>query len=188
MTGPPTPPAVPSTSTLEVQLAAVATAAAAMLEQCAEFIRSVPVASYSVESRTIKGGTIGKHVRHTLDHFRAALDGDGVGAIIDYDNRQREVPMETESREALSAIELLRTQLLMLDETALSAPVRIRVMLSGDGSSAELGSTLARELAFASHHALHHHAMLRAIAGEFGISTRPEFGKAPSTISYERGR
>jgi hypothetical protein len=188
MKAPPSSPPVQAASSFESQLASVATAAAAMLEQCAEFIRSVPASSYSVESRTIKGGTIGKHVRHTLDHFRAALDGDGESAVIDYDNRQREVPMETEAHEALIAIEVLRRRLLMLDESALCAPVRIRVMLSGDGTSAELGSTLARELAFAAHHALHHHAMLGAIAGELGISTRPEFGKAPSSISYERGR
>jgi hypothetical protein len=59
-------------------------------------------------------------------------------------------------------------------------------MLTSDGVDAELGSTLGRELAFATHHAVHHHAMLGAIAAELGVATPPEFGKAPSTIRHER--
>jgi uncharacterized damage-inducible protein DinB len=165
----------------------VAAAAAAMLEQCAAFVRDVPGASYTQPSRTLQGGTIGKHVRHTLDHFRAALAG-AAAEVIDYDHRERNVPMETEPREALAAIEALRRDLLGLTRTALSAPVRIRVMIAGDGTEAELGSTLARELAFAAHHAVHHHAMLGAIAAELGVEAGPEFGKAPSTITHERAQ
>jgi hypothetical protein len=59
-------------------------------------------------------------------------------------------------------------------------------MLSGDGHEAELESTLGRELVFATHHAIHHHAMMSAIASEFGIKVGPDFGKAPSTINHER--
>jgi uncharacterized damage-inducible protein DinB len=163
----------------------VSEAASALLEQCAAFIQCVPLAAYAAESRTIQGGTIGKHIRHTLDHFRAAMEG-AHGRIIDYDHRQREVPMETEPTEALEAIARLRDQLSMLAAQRLHAPVRIRVMLTGDGVEAELGSTLARELAFATHHAVHHHAMLGAIAAEMGIAIAPGFGKAPSTIRHDR--
>lgn len=164
----------------------VAAAAAAMLDQCAAFIREVPGDRYVQPSRTLQGGTIGKHVRHTLDHYRAALAG--TEQVIDYDHRERNVPMETEPREALAAIEALRRDLLGLTPAAMGSAVRIRVMIAGDGTEAELGSTLARELAFASHHAVHHHAMLSAIATELGVGTGPEFGKAPSTISYERAQ
>lgn len=65
------------------------------------------------------------------------------------------------------------------------APVRVRVMVSGDGAETELVSSLARELAFATHHAVHHQAMMRAIAGEFGVEASSDFGKAPSTINHE---
>ena len=173
------------------ELQPVAAAAAALLNQCEEFIRGVPIAAYATESRTLKGGTIGKHIRHTLDHFRAALDGAPSlrGArVIDYDHRQREVPMETQPSEALLAIAGLREQLVRLDAEQLRAPVRIRVMLTGDGAETELGSTLARELAFAVHHAIHHHAMMGAIASEQGLAVAPEFGKAPSTIAHDRSR
>jgi hypothetical protein len=142
-------------------------------------------AAYTADSAVIRGGTAGKHVRHTLDHFSAALSG-AIGATIDYDHRQRDVPMETDRRLALAAIGAIRSDLARLGETDLARPVRVRVMIGDDGAEAELISTLGRELAFAAHHAVHHHAMLKAIALEFGATLPPEFGKAPSTINHER--
>lgn len=164
----------------------VVAAAAAMLDQCEEFIRTIPSDAYAVESRALKGGTIGKHIRHTLDHYRAALAA-CTGTIIDYDRRERDVPMETDPEAALRAIDDLKRAVEGLKRSDLASPVKIRVMVSGDGTEVELGSTLARELAFASHHAVHHHAMLGAIAEEVGVSVSQDFGKAPSTLSYERG-
>ena len=62
----------------------------------------------------------------------------------------------------------------------------VRVMVSAEGAEASLGSTLARELAFAVHHAVHHNAMIASIAGELGIACPAGFGKAPSTANHER--
>ena len=165
----------------------VSAAAIALLDQCEAFARSVPPRAYAADSRTIRGGTVGKHIRHILDHFRACLDGAEPGQVADYDHRQRNVPMETDPAAAFQAIAALRARLSRIGDDALRAPMRVRVMLTGDGVQAELLSTLGRELAFATHHAVHHHAMLGAIAAEMGIPTGPEFGKAPATIRHERG-
>lgn len=165
----------------------VAAAASAILEQCARFIQAVPESMYARESRAIKGGTIGKHVRHSVDHFAAALSCLEGGAAIDYDHRSREVPMETSPAVAVRAIAEIRARLESLGVGADERPVKIRVMLAGDGTEATLSSSLGRELHFAFHHAVHHHAMLKAIAGEFGAEAPADFGLAPSTINYERG-
>jgi hypothetical protein len=173
------------------EVATVALAAAALLEQCERFIGGLPASErspYAAPSLRMPGGTIGKHIRHSLDHFRAALEGADSGAAIDYDHRERDVPMETLPGAAVEAICGLRSRLEGLDGAALARPVRVRVMLTGDGTEAELTSTLARELAFATHHAVHHHAMIGVIAGEFGHAVPPGFGKAPSTINYDRSR
>ncbi len=165
---------------------AVAGAAAALLGQCAAIIESVDDSAYASISSTIRGGTIGKHVRHVLDHFRAAIDGDGPGGCIDYDRRERDVPMETDRSLALSAIEDLSARIGDMDGTRLAATVRVKVMVAADGCTVELRSTLARELAFATHHAVHHNAMVRAIAAEFGHELPEDLGKAPSTLNHER--
>ena len=168
--------------------AALTRAADAVLSQCESLVLSVPDIAYCTESQTMKGGTVGKHLRHTLDHFAAALGVVGnLTKVIEYDRRQRDVPMETDRRIALAAINELRDGLARASSEGLHLAVSVRVMLHGDGSEAELKSTLGRELAFATHHAVHHQAMMRAIAGEFGIQVDDHFGKAPSTLKSERG-
>ncbi len=167
---------------------AVCQTAAALLDHCASFIQRTPDQAYVAESRTIKGGTLGKHVRHVVDHFAAAVGAFERGEVIDYDHRERCVPMEQDRQAALEAIAEVRSQIRALGMEQLRAPVQIRVMLSGDGSEAELDSTLGRELFFAAHHAVHHHAMMRAIGLEMGVEAEADFGKAPSTINYESVR
>lgn len=165
---------------------AVPAAAVALLDQCAAFVRETGDAAYRGESRALAGGTIGKHVRHLLDHYRALLEpAVAGGAPIDYDHRERNVPMETDRAVALAAIADVRARLMGMPATELSRRVRVRVMVAGDGTESVLDSTLGRELAFASHHAVHHHAMIKAIGAEHGVAAGASFGLAPSTINYQ---
>jgi hypothetical protein len=166
--------------------AMVAKAADAILGQCSSFIQSLPDHAYAVDSKTLKGGTCGKHVRHILDHYSAIFVGVDTGEPIMYDRRERHVAMETSRSAAVATIADLRGRLAPKNCPKLNEPVSVQVMLSGDGTEVELASTLARELAFATHHAIHHHAMLKAIAQEFGVDVGSEFGKAPSTINFEK--
>lgn len=160
-------------------------AARALLESCAALARELPAQAYAQPSRVMRGGTIGKHLRHTLDHFTALLDADAQ-APIDYDHRARGGSVETNPADALRAIGSLRDRLASLRDDELARPVRVRVMLSGSGEQAEAASTMGRELAFAFHHAVHHQAMIRAIAEEVGHTVPEGFGKAPDTIRHER--
>ena len=173
-------------------LSPVADAGVALLRQCEQFVRHMTgeagESRYCAVSRVLPGGTIGKHLRHCLDHYRAALDGYERGEAIDYDHRDRDVPMETIPGEALGAIEEIAARLSEVSGAALQSPVRVRVMVNGNGEEVELSSTLGRELAFATHHAVHHQAMMGAIAAEFGVRPAADFGKAPSTVHHERGR
>ncbi len=160
-------------------------AADALLAQCAELVGAVGDAAYVRASGVLAGGTIGRHLRHTLDHYSAILADAVGGRPIDYDHRLRGVPIETDRAAAAEEIRTVRTALAGLRGVA-AEPVRIRVMLSGDGAEAVLASTVAREIAFATHHGVHHVAMMRAIAAECGLAVGAEVGKAPSTIHFER--
>lgn len=178
--------ASPTASTPSGAHAADPTAAAAMgvLRQCAEFIGRLPPATYSAPSAAVAGSTIGQHVRHALDHFAAAA-GAIDGAVIAYDHRERDTPIEHDPAAALAKMAALERAMAQVDAAAGAAPVRIRVMLSGAGDEATLASTLARELAFATHHAIHHHAMIATIAREHGAEPPAGFGRAPSTLHHE---
>lgn len=168
-------------------VAAPARAASAALAGCSALIVDLPVGAYSRPSRVIAGSTIGQHIRHTLDHFAAALAALD-GAAIDYDHRERDTPVEHDPAAALELIATMRDWLASIDEATGEAAVRVRVMLSAAGDTADLGSTLGRELAFAAHHATHHHAMIAAIAREHGASVPADLGKAPSTLHHEGRR
>jgi hypothetical protein len=162
----------------------VAATADAILDQCAAFLGEVPAARYIAPSSTLAGGTIGKHARHVLDHFRAALTTPACDPI-DYDHRSRGGTVETDRDAAAAEIDRLRSIVQGLDEAAMNTEVTARVMLTGSGETADLRSTLGRELFFATHHAIHHHAMMKSIGREFGIEAPAGFGTAPSTLNYE---
>jgi DinB superfamily len=166
----------------------VAAAGAALLEQCAALLREVPDEAYAADSRVLAGGTIGKHVRHCLDHYRAAIEGRSSGEPVDYDHRQRGGEVETKRDAAIEAIGDLRTRLLGVRGEHLAEPMKVRFMIAGDGAQATFDTTFGREIAFAGHHAIHHFAMVKAIAAEHGVACPSDFGKAPSTINYESTR
>lgn len=162
-----------------------ACAADAMLAQCAQLLKELSQELYARPSQRFFGSTIGQHVRHSLDHVAAALcalDDE----VIDYDTRRRGGSVEHDRDAALQAIDAVRAELRAIDAERADRAVRVRVMLTAEGDFETLNSTLARELAFAAHHEIHHHAMMASIAGEHGVATPPGFGKAPSTSNHER--
>ena len=60
----------------------------------------------------------------------------------------------------------------------------------GESSESALPSTVGRELGFAAHHAIHHMAMVKVIAlhsaGLDEDDLPPDFGRAPSTVRYDK--
>lgn len=166
----------------------VATEAGGLLSQCDVLLGSLSDPIYQAESGFIRGGSIGKHIRHTLDHYAAILAGLDGRTPIDYDHRERGVPVESDRHAAQAQIRRISDALASLNDDAMRQSVEIRVMLNAAGDEARLGSTLGREIAFATHHGVHHVAMMKAIAGEFGVCFSDDLGKAPSTLNYERSR
>lgn len=164
----------------------VAGGADAILEQCAGFITDLDDDRFTAPSATV-GGTIGMHMRHTLDHFRAALTTPA-DQPIDYDHRERGGTIESSRTDALIEIATLRSMINGLQTNALNEPITARVMVSADGQTADLESSRARELFFAMHHAIHHNALIKAIAKEHGVECDDCFGKAPSTVNFEQSR
>lgn len=166
---------------------AVRDMAAGLLTGVAEVVGGFESGPFCATSTALKGGTLGKHLRHVTDHYAAIVAGLETGEAFDYDHRRRDVPEERDPTVAQAVSRRLAESIAALTPDELNREVRIRVMLNGDGAEATLATTAARELFFASHHAIHHFAMMRAIASELGIELDETFGKAPSTVNHERG-
>lgn len=157
-----------------------------LLGQCEGVVRDLSDDAFSGVSRGLDGGTVGKHVRHTLDHYSAIVRTLDEGGAVDYDHRRRDVPMERDRAAALASIDAVRRAVGSLRSADLDRPVTIRVMTNAGGEEALLASSLGREVAFATHHAVHHLAMIKSIAREFGCTLADGLGRAPSTLNHEQ--
>lgn len=144
------------------------------------------------------GASIGQHIRHSNDHIEKALYATSHPETIkiQYDIRKRGCPDENDMIAAGERIERVIQMLREIGDSQEYIPVidhRIQAcfMLSGDDEHEfPLPSTAARELGFAAHHAIHHLALVRIIALhtlKLPESDLPsDFGKAPSTVNFER--
>jgi hypothetical protein len=164
---------------------AVRDASVAILNQLADTLESFSDEQYTTPGPA--GAAMGGHVRHTLDHYRKLADGHANADTVAYDRRERGGSIETDRGAAVAEARELARTFEGLDETRMGSPVRICAMVTGDGCEAELDSTFVRELWFASHHAIHHAALMKPIAAAAGIELPAEFGRAPSTVNHESG-
>jgi uncharacterized damage-inducible protein DinB len=175
-----------------IDVSTVAIAADDVLRQAVALLQTLSDHHFTAPSKVLPAGTVGKHMRHILDHYAAPLHAAAAGAgdptPIDYDHRQRDTTDETHRQASIDRAVALRNLLALRTPADEERPVRIRVMLAADGTEALLTTTLGRELAFAAHHAQHHLAMIAAICREHGQTVPADLGKAPSTVNHERSK
>lgn len=196
------------TSTNLCRLTALCKANSAVLSQTISVIDSLLKKNHvdganKVFQKECLETTVGKQFRHSLDHLeKVALDGlsvvrdDGKPIDLHYDVRDRGTLCERDVCEARDRALFIQN---IFDGLRVSAEQEGDTLCSTDGarhltayfalpgSSVEeipLNSTLEREMGFACHHAIHHCALVKAIAaiGRTGLTLDdlpPEFGRAP---------
>ncbi|KAJ2778737.1 hypothetical protein H4R18_004425 [Coemansia javaensis] len=148
---------------------------------------------YTQESHALPGSTIGKHVRHVLDHFSlllAALEGadpqqTGPLGVVDYAHRERSPATESTVAGGRAAIERVIAD--MARVRALPLPpggwICVCDTLPG-GAEGRYESSVDRELWFCLHHMVHHNAIIAGLMHELGLDPPTEFAYAPSTIKH----
>ena len=160
------------------------------LGQARELAERIPSEQLSAPHAHCFGGTIGRHLRHCLEHFERARLGIEAG-LIDYDARARGTAEETESEAAVRKLDQLIEWFEANEATFENAtPVRVKVDCGLEEtlpSSREDGeqSTVGRELQFLVSHTVHHFAIIAIMCESQGIALAPGFGVAPSTLRYE---
>lgn len=131
----------------------------------------------------VSADTVGKHVRHVLEHYESILQcSDG---HIDYETRARDPDVETDPRVASERIASIRERLVALPGTNAPSSVRVRyTSASGDRTIKSIESTLEREYHFVLSHTIHHMALIALLAQRQGHGVPEEFGVAGSTLRY----
>lgn len=159
------------------------------LRQGADLLRVLPAPVFAENVLSTRSGSVGGQFRHCIDYYDCLLR-DLEGGSIDYDRRRRDVRLETDP--ALTAAELGRiiSQLEAIGADQAERAIRVRAdrFAAGigeqDGNSAWQPSSLGRELLFLLSHTVHHYALIALMLRGQECVVPPEFGVAPSTLSY----
>lgn len=125
-------------------------------------------------------GSIGAHVRHTIDHVVALVEPASPG-LVDYDTRRRGTEVERHRRAGTRELRRLAAVLRRIPAHRSASPLKVDAVIDPSGRRVTLDSTLGRELLFVLSHTVHHQAIIALLLAERGRSTPERFGLAPST-------
>ncbi|MFK7049084.1 MULTISPECIES: hypothetical protein [Flavobacterium] len=128
---------------------------------------------------SLSNATIGQHSRHIIELYQALLKGYDNG-IINYDNREREISIQTIRTQAISAIDIIINQIekenknLVINHFISRVPTLIE-------------TNYFREVLYNLEHCIHHQALIKVALLNFKyISISETFGVAPSTIEFRK--
>jgi hypothetical protein len=139
-------------------------------------------AEYAKPLEVLSDASIGQHTRHVIEFFEC-LEQSKHTRRLNYDARNRRMPLETCTAEALAALARIMEGLGDADERPI---VLTQAYCDVERCAVELPTTYARELVFNIEHAIHHQALIR-----IGVETLrlpaalpDNFGIADGTVHF----
>ncbi|MFZ0598740.1 hypothetical protein [Pseudomonas shirazensis] len=134
---------------------------------------------YSRSCQALSNATIGEHTRHILEMFQC-LEQSYDSGILNYDNRQRNKQIQTETEFAKKCIIQIKKELKSENKI-------IYLEQFIDGLSMRIQSNYYRELLYNLEHCVHHQALIKVAVLQFeNIIIDENFGVARSTIAYRK--
>lgn len=124
--------------------------------------------------------SIGAHYRHIIEHYQCFFAQFDAEEVINYDARQRNLQIETDTAYALTQLQAVRSRL-----NNFSCDDKRTVLVQDDHCVYQMRSSLSRELMFLIGHSEHHSAMIAAMLRIFGYAVDSQFGVANATINFQ---
>ncbi|MEM7573426.1 MAG: hypothetical protein AAF433_11020 [Bacteroidota bacterium] len=148
------------------------------------YLTSISTTQYQEPIGLLSNSSIGQHSRHWIEFFQCLLGQLKAQACeICYDDRSRDLLLESDPQAALAAIDQIEAQLGRVD---LSQQLTLKAQVTQQ--SLELPSSLSREVWYAIEHAIHHLAIIKI--GWRAVGNLPElptdFGIAYSTRMHRQ--
>ena len=149
------------------------------LSENIELLRQLTNEEFMQKNPELSNATIGEHMRHIIELFGCLLENYDYG-LINYDDRKRDLLLQTDKNEAIAIIE---KYLLELDK-----PNKPLSLTHNCFSPIELLQTnYFRELIYNLEHSIHHQALIKvALHSLPHIKIPSTFGVAPSTLEYRK--
>jgi uncharacterized damage-inducible protein DinB len=135
---------------------------------------------------------VGPHVRHIIEHYEALLRhlGTPTSASVDYDARERDIAVQSQAEITKAKLRAIVVELESFSQETtwqLDTPMQTCLQIGAQGElQMTVPSSLGRELLFLSSHTVHHFALLGHYCKAAGVDLGHDFGKAPSTLAFER--
>lgn len=144
-----------------------------------ELLRQLTNDEFTQKNPELSNATIGEHVRHIIELFGCLLENYDYG-LINYDDRKRDLLLQTDKNEAIT---ILEKYLLELDK-----PNKELSLTYNCFSTIELLQTnYYRELIYNLEHSIHHQALIKVALHSLPHVRIPNsFGVAPSTLEYRK--
>ncbi len=154
------------------------------IEQCEQILKIVSQEVYVDTSRG--SSSIAAHIRHILDRFNSFFCGLPAAAI-DYDARKRDKEIEHNLEAACFALAAIARRVEQLKQTPFAKDlITVKESVLPSSPAVEISSTVEREMMGLITHSIHHVAIIALQTKAFGYPLDDDFGKAASTLVYER--
>ena len=139
----------------------------------------------SAKLEVISGSTIGMHIRHIIEFFNCLLIGTDKGHIC-YDDRKRDLRLETDKQYILDSIKQIVQKLEVIE----NKEVNLSANYFMEGITETISTSITRELVYNIEHAVHHMAIINiAINHSFQhIELSEFFGIAQSTVAHKNAQ
>jgi uncharacterized damage-inducible protein DinB len=170
-----------------MQISPLHTAIAANLRVIAQgvvFLAALGAQRYARRIPLCYNASIGGHIRHIIEHYRAFIRGLNDGEI-DYEKRARDPLVENDPTYAGGLLEAIAQQLEELADTLTNGTIHYCVETTEGIATA---TSVLRELEFLLSHTVHHYALVAVMARVQGYEPEATFGVAPSTLKYQRSQ
>ena len=147
------------------------------LNELVDLLRQLPCEEYTKQCKALSNATIGEHTRHIIEMFQC-LENHYDSGLVNYDNRQRDKKIQTDTEFAIDCIIAIQNN---LDKS--NKAISLQQII--DGEEILIESNYNRELLYNLEHCIHHQALIKVaiIQCEF-IQIDANFGVARSTIEY----
>lgn len=127
----------------------------------------------------LSNATIGEHLRHIIEMFQCLENQYDLG-IVNYDSRERNVMIQTDTDYAIQNILEIKNNLEKENKN-------IYLQQVIDGEEIRIQSNYFRELLYNLEHCIHHQALIKVAILKFeNVNIDENFGVARSTIEYRK--
>jgi len=134
---------------------------------------------YTSQCKALSNSTIGEHTRHIIEMFQC-LENQYESGVVNYDKRNRDSRIQSDTVFALECIENVKKQLNKEDK-------KIMLQQLVDAEELYIETNYFRELLYNLEHCIHHQALIKvAVLQLEHLQIDADFGVARSTIEYRK--